>query len=73
MTQCTVIKHNGDNTVLTGAVDTNVKMWDLRMKQCINTYKSHTKEITCLDISPDAKMCVSGSTDGTLKFWDLHS
>ena len=26
--------------------------------------------ITCLDISPDNRIVVSGSSDGTLKFWD---
>lgn len=40
------------------------------MKTCINTYKGHTKDITCLDISPDSKVVVSGSMDGTLRFWD---
>ena len=56
--------------VVSGAVDTNVKLWDLRQKACINTFKAHNQEITCLDISPDAKIIVSGSKDGTMKFWD---
>ena len=58
------------NIVVSGAVDTNVKMWDLRTRSCINTFKAHSKEITCLDISPDSRQIVSGSRDGTVKFWD---
>lgn len=58
------------NVVVSGAVDTNVKMWDLRSRSCINTYKAHSNEITSLDISPDSKIIVSGSKDGTVKFWD---
>ena len=75
-TSCSTIqveRQPSPNVVVSGAVDTNVKMWDLRMKQCINTYKGHSQEITCLDISPDAKIIVSGSKDGTMKFWDTHA
>ena len=30
------------NIVVSGAVDTNVKMWDLRSKSCVNTFKAHS-------------------------------
>jgi len=58
------------NVLVSGAVDTNVKIWDIRQKQCINTFKGHSNEITSLDISPDSRVVVSGSKDGTVKFWD---
>lgn len=72
LTRCTAIQteRNQQNVIVSGAVDTNVKLWDVRQKNCINTFKGHTKDITCLDISPDSKIVVSGSMDGTLKFWD---
>jgi katanin p80 WD40 repeat-containing subunit B1 len=72
LTRCTSIQteRNQHNVIVSGAVDTNVKLWDVRQKSCINTFKGHTKDITCLDISPDSKIVVSGSMDGTLKFWD---
>ena len=76
LTSCTSIKtehQTNVNVVASGAADTNVKMWDLRMKQCINTYKGHGQHITCLDISPDSKIIVSGSKDGTIKFWDTQA
>jgi katanin p80 WD40 repeat-containing subunit B1 len=73
LTQCTAIqteKNNSMNVIVSGAMDTNVKLWDVRQKSCVNTYKAHNKEITCVDLSPDSKLIVSGSMDGTLKFWD---
>lgn len=63
-------KNASQNTVVSGAADTNVKMWDLRQKTCVNTYKGHTKDITCVDLSPDSKVIISGSLDGTIRIWD---
>ena len=44
LTGCTFIKQekSGINVVASGASDTNVKLWDLRMSQAINTFKGHT-------------------------------
>jgi len=64
------VDNRHSNLLISGAVDTNVKMWDVRQKMCINTYKAHQQDITCLDISPDSKIIVSGSMDGTMKLWD---
>ena len=63
-------ERNSYNIIVSGAVDTNVKLWDIRTKQCVNTYKGHKEDISCLDISPDSKMIASGSMDGTVRFWD---
>ena len=45
MTACTCLSgDNGNgNMLITGSVDTNVKVWDLRMKtnQCTLTFKDH--------------------------------
>jgi WD40 repeat protein len=37
------------------------------------TLIGHTGEINTLAVTPDGKLAVSGSTDNTLKVWDLHS
>lgn len=30
----------------TGSFDTNMKIWDMKQKQCLQTYKGHTKGVT---------------------------
>lgn len=59
--------------MVSGSLDTNVKVWDPRMKSCIITFKGHSDEITCLDISPDSMTVVSGSMDGSIRLWDLKA
>lgn len=55
----------------TGSLDTNVKVWDLRRKDAITTFKGHTKGVKKLAISPDGKWVCSGSESGELKVSSL--
>lgn len=69
--------------------DTKVSLWDLTMLEVYESDISewllchllagHTAEVLTVAFSPDGLLLVSGSLDGTLKFWDpikrtmLHS
>lgn len=54
-----------------GSVDTNLKIWDIRKKGCIHTYKGHTRGITTIKFTPDGRWVVSGGFDNVVKVWDL--
>lgn len=78
MTQCTCLAegYNGTGTILvTGSEDTNVKVWDLRMKsnQCIFSFKEHQGAVLTVQLSPDSKWVASGGVDGALKIWDIST
>eukprot|EP00347_Sterkiella_histriomuscorum_P005906 403354820 len=76
LSNCTALtteRSQNPRILISGAIDTNVKLWDIRMKTCINTFKSHNEQITCVDISPDSLTVVSGSMDGNVKLWDLRT
>ncbi|MBA0739755.1 hypothetical protein Gogos_012992 [Gossypium gossypioides] len=54
-----------------GSMDRSLKIWDIRKKGCIHTYKSHTRGISSIRFSPDGRWVVSGGFDNVVKVWDL--
>jgi katanin p80 WD40 repeat-containing subunit B1 len=53
--------------IATGSLDTNVKVWDVRSKNAIRTFKGHTHGVRKIAVSPDAKWVCSGSESGEVK------
>eukprot|EP00756_Hemistasia_phaeocysticola_P044173 Hpha_TRINITY_DN17782_c0_g1::TRINITY_DN17782_c0_g1_i1::g.46333::m.46333/K18643/KATNB1; katanin p80 WD40 repeat-containing subunit B1 len=62
---------------VTSSDDGNLKVWDLRKKTCLQTYKnlegkaSGIPRIEAVRFSPDGRMVASGNADGSLCIWDL--
>lgn len=60
-----------ENIIASGSFDTNAKLWDLRVKNCIHTLKNHNKKVSALCISPDSRILVTGGEDGMAFAWDI--
>src|SRR5262249_10872688 len=54
----------------TGSEDKNVKVWDARTGQELQTLRGHPLAVLHVMFTADSKRLVSVSLDGTLKVWD---
>ena len=54
-----------------GSADTYLKVWDMRQRACIQTYRGHAGAVRNLLFSPDGRWVVSGCDGGEVRLWDL--
>ena len=60
----------GSYSLVSGAADGMIKMWSCSLLHC-TIYSGHTAGIRCLTISNDDAIAVSGSSDCTVRVWNL--
>ena len=53
--------------------DYTVRVWDLSSGELLHTLKGHTNEVKSVGITPDGRLAISGSFDGSVRLWDLSS
>lgn len=58
--------------IISGSYDTNVKIWDLKTKNCVSTIKGHKMRVSSLSTSCDSKIVVTGGEDGLVQTWDIR-
>jgi WD40 repeat protein len=56
-----------------GGADGMLRLWDARTGGSVRALGGHDAAVQCLDVSPDGRTVVSGSPDGTIRFWDLEN
>lgn len=59
--------------IVSGAADSIVKVWDVRRKSCLHSFKGNSKSVTQSSFSPDGKWICTGYADGEVKLWDIRT
>lgn len=52
-------------------MDKTIKIWELSSGQLTRTLTGHKGSVFAVAVSPDGKYIASGSTDQTIKIWEL--
>ena len=58
--------------LITCSDDFSIILWNIATAECCHPLKGHTAPVICLLILPDGDI-VSGSADGTVRIWDIHT
>ena len=69
---CVAVTPDG-KTVISGSVDSSLKVWDLEPGQCRTTFKGHSNGVRGVTVTPDGKQVISSSADGALRVWNLET
>lgn len=68
--------HPYGELLASGSLDTAIKLWDIRRKGCIFTYKGHNRTVNSLKFSPDGQWIASAGEEGMVKvirFFSLYT
>jgi WD40 repeat protein len=59
------------NRIAFGGDGKVVKLWDFSSGKEIASLPGHKEEVSCIAVSPDGRLLASGSTDWTIKLWEI--
>lgn len=67
---CLVVTPDGQ-TVISGAADSRIRLWDLASGQTKQTLAGHRGEVLDLALSPDGQLIASASHDSDVRLWQI--
>lgn len=66
------INYLGDNSLLTAADSEGCTLWEIEKGKKVRTFKGHLSSILCTALMPNNNLFLTGSSDATIRLWDLR-
>jgi WD repeat and SOF domain-containing protein 1 len=60
------------NSLLSGAADGDVRLWDVPARRCLRRLVGHTGAVRGISMTADGEAAVSCGTDCTVKLWKVR-
>lgn len=60
------------STIVSGSTDRVISVYDARSGDTVVNLRGHTDAIRCLNLKHDSTLLLSGSSDATVRLWDLR-
>jgi serine/threonine protein kinase len=60
-------------SILASSSGTAIRLWDLETGQAIRTLTGHLDFVSCLAITPDGSLLISGAADKSLRLWNVQT
>ncbi|TRZ01125.1 hypothetical protein DNTS_007850 [Danionella cerebrum] len=58
--------------IISGGIDNDIKVWDLRQNKLIYSMQGHGDSVTGLSLSADGSYLLSNSMDNSVRVWDIR-
>jgi len=49
-----------------------LRLWAIRTSKLVRKWRAHEGRVLCVAFTPNGRGLVTGSSDHSLKYWDLH-
>lgn len=70
--RCFTFTHDG-SFIISGGESGKLTIYDAETGQSVGDFHGHTNDVLAVAVSPDNRYLVSGSSDQTVRLWDLRS
>ncbi|GMH67959.1 hypothetical protein TrST_g4181 [Triparma strigata] len=63
----------GKDILVSGSLDQTVKVWDLKEKHQITSFKEHKGTLLSVALTPDCETVASSARDGSVRVWEART